>query len=284
MSTKTFIDASSIAKKVYELTIESGHNLRGDVLEAIKKSHGLERSEAAKRVLELQIQNAEIAPSFGVPLCQDTGTAWVYIEKGPDVCIEGDLENALNDAVARAYKDGGLRMSIVRDALVERTNTQNNTPIFFDVIPVDEPGLQVTVMLKGAGSDNASRLEMLTPDQGFEGVKELVMKVVEEKATMACPPLVIGIGVGATFDKVGGLSKKALLRKVGEPNPDARVAALEEEILKSVNGSGFGAGGLGGDITALAVHINTAATHIAALPVAVNLGCSAMRSAKARLV
>lgn len=284
MSTKTFIDASLIAKKVYELTIESGHNLRSDVLEAIKKSHGLERSEAAKRVLELQIQNAEIAPSFGVPLCQDTGTAWVYIEKGPDVCIEGDLENALNDAVARAYKDGGLRMSIVRDALVERTNTQNNTPIFFDVIPVDEPGLQVTVMLKGAGSDNASRLEMLTPDQGFEGVKELVMKVVEEKATMACPPLVIGVGVGATFDKVGGLSKKALLRKVGEPNPDARVAALEEEILKSVNGSGFGAGGLGGDITALAVHINTAATHIAALPVAVNLGCSAMRSAKARLV
>ena len=216
-----------------------------------------------------------------MPLCQDTGTVWVRVELGAEECVSGDLQAAIDAAVAEAYRDAHLRMSVVRDALLDRTNTGDNTPAFVDVALGVRPGTGATVhvMLKGGGSDNASRVEMLPPSAGFAGVKRVVLETVEAKATGACPPLVIGVGVGATFDKVGGLAKKALLREIGSAPSDPRLAALEAELLAAVNATGIGPGGLGGDTTALAVHVATAPCHIAALPVAVNLGCSAVRSA-----
>lgn len=224
-------------------------------------------------------ENARIAQAQCVPLCQDTGTVWVRVELGVSECLEGDLQAAVDEAVADAYRSAGLRMSLVADALVDRVNTGDNTPAFIELVQRPGSGATVHVMLKGGGSDNASRVEMLTPDAGFEGVERVVLETVRAKATGACPPLVVGVGVGSTFDKVGSLAKRALLRPVGESASDERVAAVERRILTEVNRTGIGPAGLGGDTTALAVHIVSAPCHIAALPVAVNLGCCAVRSA-----
>jgi tartrate/fumarate subfamily iron-sulfur-dependent hydro-lyase alpha chain len=231
-------------------------------------------------VLDQLVENARIASADGVPLCQDTGTVWVRVEVGAEECVCGDLQAAVDVAVAEAYRGSKLRMSLVRDALLDRTNTADNTPAFVEIALGARPGSGATVhvMLKGAGSDNASRIEMLAPGVGVAGVKRVVLEVVGAKAAGACPPLLIGVGVGATFDKVGGLAKKALLRQIGSPPSDPRIAELEAELLSAVNATGIGPAGLGGDFTALAVHVATAPCHIAALPVAVNLGCSAVRS------
>lgn len=217
-----------------------------------------------------------------MPLCQDTGTVWVRIEPGAEECVPGDVQVAVDRAVAEAYRDAGLRMSVVRDALFDRSNTEDNTPAFVEIALGVRPqatGATVHVMLKGGGSDNASRVVMLPPGAGIEGVRRVVLECVAEKATGACPPLLIGVGVGATFDKVGGLAKKALLREIGSTDSDPTAAAFEAELLAQVNSTGIGPAGLGGDVTALAVHVATAPCHIAALPVAVNMGCSAIRSA-----
>lgn len=226
------------------------------------------------------VENAEVAHSAGMPLCQDTGTVWVRVELGQDECVCGDLQAAVDAAVADAYGTARLRMSLVRDALFDRTNTADNTPAFLEVVLGARPGTgaAVHVMLKGGGSDNASRVEMLAPGAGVEGVKRVVLAAVSANATGACPPLLVGVGVGATFDKVGGLAKKALLREIGSPAASTEAGALEAELLAAINATGIGPGGLGGDTTALAVHLLTAPCHIAALPVAVNLGCSAIRS------
>ena len=272
------LDSAQIARAVGDSIREAAVRVRPDYLDALRLAAERERSPRGREVIAQLVENASIAEADGVPACQDTGTVWVLVELGEDECVCGDLAPAVDAAVAEAYRDAGLRMSMVRNALVDRTNTGDNTPAFLEIRFRPGRGARVQVMLKGGGSDNASRVAMLAPGEGLEAVERVVLEAVRAKATAACPPLVIGVGVGTTFDKVGGLSKYALLRSVGGRSADPRVAALESRILSAVNGTGIGPGGLGGDTTALAVHIETAPCHIASLPVAVNLGCCAMRS------
>lgn len=276
------LEAGRIAEVVRELVPKAACELRPDVLRALAAAAGAERSERGRAVLDQLIANAGIAADDRVPVCQDTGTVWVRVEIGAESTLRGDLQAAVDAAVAAAYRDAGLRMSVVRDALVDRTNTGDNTPAFVDVAWREGTGATVHVMLKGGGSDNASRVEMLTPDAGFEGVERVVLETVRAKATGACPPLIVGVGVGSTFDKVGALAKKALLREVGVRSAP-EIAEFEERLLAAVNATGIGPAGLGGDTTALAVHVATAPCHIAAMPVSVNLGCCAVRSASAEV-
>lgn len=273
------LHARQIAEAVRVAVPQAATVLRDDVAEALVAAAERERSPRGRAVLAQLIANAEVARTDAVPVCQDTGTVWVRVELGADECLAGDLQAEVDAAVEAAYKEAGLRMSVVRDALLDRANTGTNTPAFVEMGWRPGTGATVQVMLKGGGSDNASRVEMLTPDAGFDGVARVVLETVTAKATGACPPLVVGVGVGATFDKVGTLAKKALMRTVGSTVADERLAAFEAELLAAVNATGIGPGGLGGDTTALAVHVLTAPCHIAALPVAVNLGCCAVRSA-----
>ena len=274
------LSSASIADAVRAAIPRAAVTLRPDFHAALEEAVARERSPRGRAVLEQLLANAKIAAADSVPLCQDTGTVWVRVELGADECVCGDLKAAIDGAVADAYRDAKLRMSVVRDALVDRANTGDNTPAFVDIVCGARPGAGATVhvMLKGGGSDNASRVDMLPPGAGIEGVKRVVLEAVTAGATAACPPLLLGVGVGTTFDKVGALSKYALLRRIGNAAEDPRVAELEAELLAAVNDTGIGPAGLGGDTTALAVHIATAPCHIASLPVAVNLGCSAMRS------
>lgn len=273
------LTAAQIGEAVRELVPQAACTLRPDVAEALSSAAQRERSSRGRAVLEQLVANACIADFERVPVCQDTGSVWVRVELGSEETLTGNVLTEVNAAVAAAYRDAGLRMSMVRDGLLDRTNTGDNTPAFVDLLWRPGTGATVHVMLKGGGSDNASRVEMLTPDAGFEGVKRVVLETVEAKATGACPPLLVGVGVGGTFDKVAGLAKRALLREIGTVPKDDRVQALEAELLEAVNATGIGPGGLGGDTTALAVHLVTAPCHIAALPVAVNMGCCAVRSA-----
>ncbi len=271
--------AQRIAEAVRAAIPQAATTLRPDVVEALRRALHTERSERGRTVLRQLIDNARVASTDHVPICQDTGTVWVRIELGEGEDLSGDVQAAVDSAVAAAYRDARLRMSVVRDALVDRTNTHDNTPAFIEVAWRSGTGTAVHVMLKGGGSDNASRIEMLAPDEGTEGIARVVIETVTAKATGACPPLLIGVGVGATFDKVGALAKKALLRPVGDAHPHPEVAEIEQRLLEAVNATGIGPAGLGGDTTALAVHVVTAPCHIAALPVAVNMGCCAVRSA-----
>ena len=274
------LSSASIAEAVRAAIPQAADSLRPDFLAALEASLQSERSVRGRAVLAQLVENARIAQADCVPLCQDTGTVWVRIELGEQECVCGDLQAAIDIAVAEAYRDAKLRMSVVRDALLDRTNTGDNTPAFVEIALGARPGTGATVhvMLKGGGSDNASRIEMLAPGAGLAGVKRVVLETVEAKATGACPPLLVGVGVGATFDKVGGLAKKALLRPIGTAPSNPRLAEFEAELLSAINELGIGPAGLGGDTTALAVHIVTAPCHIAALPVAVNMGCSAVRT------
>jgi fumarate hydratase subunit alpha len=275
------LSASQIAEAVRAAIPRVADALRPDAHAALKTAAAQERSERGRAVLEQLLENAAIAERDCVPLCQDTGTVWVRIELGAQECLCGDLQSEIDAAVALAYRDAKLRMSVVRDALFDRTNTGTNTPAFVEVAHAARPGTGATVhlMLKGGGSDNASRVEMLPPGAGIEGVRRVVLEAVEAGATGACPPLLVGVGVGSTFDKVAGLAKRALLRPIGEEPIGPSVAALQADLLSAINATGIGPAGLGGDTTALAVHVITAPCHIASLPVAVNLGCSAVRSA-----
>jgi fumarate hydratase subunit alpha len=273
------LDARQVADAVRAAVAEAAVTLRPDVLAAIRAAAETETSERGRRVLSQLVENAETAAADRVPLCQDTGTVWVRVTVGSDECLTGDLHGEVDRAVAEAYRAGGLRMSTVRDALLDRSNAGDNSPAFIQVSQRPGTGATVEVMLKGGGSDNASVLAMLDPSAGWTRVRDLVLETVRLKATGACPPLVIGVGVGATFDRVGALAKSALLRQVGSAPADARLVPLERELLDAVNATGIGPAGLGGATTALAVHIATAPCHIAALPVAVNMGCNAVRSA-----
>lgn len=249
-----------------------------DILEALIAARDRETHERAKIVLDQLVLNAQIANEDHVPICQDTGTVWCCLEVGPDIGLNANVFSKVDQSVAAGFINSKLRKSVVHDALFDRTNTGDNTPAFCELRLVDEPGVaRLHIMLKGGGSDNASRVAMLTPSAGKQGVIDTVLACVEEKAANACPPLVIGVGVGTTFDKVAGLAKLALMRPLNVPAPDPEVAAFEQELLEAVNATGIGAGGLGGDTTALGVRVKTAPCHIAALPVAVNMGCSAMR-------
>ena len=252
-------------------------DLPADVVLALKKAQNHETHFRAQVVLDHLIKNTSIAKHDQVPICQDTGSVWLCLEIGPDVLVSGDVFSQVDSAVARAYAQAGLRTSLVYDSLCDRTNTGNNTPAFCEVYMSEKPGARLHIMLKGGGSDNASRLVMLPPASGKQGIIDELLRCVEEKAANACAPVIIGLGIGATFDKVAGLAKRALMRTIDEKNPNPRLADFEEELCELVNASGVGPGGLGGNTTALAVKVNTAPSHIAAFPLAINMGCSAMR-------
>jgi tartrate/fumarate subfamily iron-sulfur-dependent hydro-lyase alpha chain len=260
-------------------------DLREDVLRAIKQAAAAETNERGRVVLEQLLANARIAADERVPICQDTGSVWVLLEVGEqdyagnDIAIPSSIFGLIDTVVANAYERAQLRRSLVQDALIDRSNTGDNTPAFCELyLNPHKRGATLHVMLKGGGSDNASKLVMLPPGAGREGVEQVVVETVREKGVNACPPLFIGVGIGATFDKVGGLAKRALLRTVGQANPDPQIAALEQSLLARINALGIGPGGFGGDITALGVSVLTAPCHIAALPVAVNIGCNSVRS------
>lgn len=279
------LDAETVGEAVYDAIRQCAVTLQPDFRKAVEAA----REEAAPEsreagVLDRILENARIGATDGVPICQDTGSVWVCLEVGESLAVPGNIFSRVNDAVARAYTDGRLRMSLVRDALFDRANTGDNTPAFCELKLVPGDSATLHVLLKGGGSDNASRVVMLPPGAGADSVRRVVLDCVREKAANACPPLVIGLGVGATFDKVAGLAKHALLREVGSSAASAEAAAFEEELLAEVNALGIGPAALGGAPTALAVHLETAPCHIAALPVAVNMGCCAMRSASVQLV
>lgn len=275
---ETFITKSQVADAVYAAIPQLACVLPADIVAGLEAARTVEDNPRGCAVLDQLLKNARIAQEDCVPICQDTGTVWASLEIGPDVCVRGDVLSGVDEAVGRAYTEALLRKSVVRDAVLDRTNTADNTPAFCDIHPVDEPGVaRLHLMLKGGGSDNASRVVMLVPGAGKQGIVDELVRCVREKAANACPPLVIGIGIGATFDKVAGLAKRSLMRPVDQPAADPHVRKLEEELLAAVNATGVGPGGLGGRTTALAVRVTTAPCHIAALPLAINMGCSAMR-------
>lgn len=272
------ITAHEVADAVYAAIPRLACVLPPDVLAGLKAAREAEGDPRGRIVLDQLVENARIAERDRVPLCQDTGTVWASLEIGPDVLVAGDVLAGVDDAVARAYDEALLRKSVVGNAIFDRTNSGDNTPAFTDIHPVSEPGVaRLHIMLKGGGSDNASRVVMLVPGAGRAGIVDALVDCVREKAANACPPLVIGIGIGATFDKVAGLAKRALMRPIDADAPDEETRALEGELLAAVNATGIGAGALGGSHTALAVRVETAPCHIAALPLAINMGCSAMR-------
>jgi len=301
------VDAGKLAALVEEHLPLLACTLRPDYRAALEAALLSETSERGRAVLEQLITNARIAESEALPLCQDTGYVWVCLEVSGAVYVAADVFSGVDAAVARASEAGGLRKSLVRDALVDRTNTGTNTPAICTVaqrvvqrdgvgVPLFEtksgtptPSLCTThsatlhVMLKGGGSDNASAQTMLPPSTGIEGVLDFVVQAVAQKGVNACPPLVLGVGVGGSFDSVAGLAKHALLRPVGSVHPNAEIASLESELLTRINALGIGPGGLGGSTTALAVHLESAPSHIASLPVAVSIGCTALRSVSLNL-
>lgn len=278
------LDCRKITRAVSNLFQEACVYLPEDVLSAIKRARATEGSPVAKDVLDMILENAEIAAEEKMPLCQDTGTAVVFLELGQKVHITGgDLYSAINEGVRQGYEEGYLRKSIVRQPFSVRVNTRDNTPaiIYTDIVPGDK--LKITVIPKGAGAENMTRLAMLPPASGRQGIIDFVVKAVDEAGSNACPPLIVGVGIGGTAEQTLILAKKALLREVGKPNPDAEVAELEQEILQRINNLGIGPMGYGGRMTALAVHIEVFPAHIASLPVAVNLQCHSARHKEAVL-
>ena len=271
------ITKEQVAALVREQLPRLAFELPDDVLAGLQQALERETSERAAQALRLLVENARIAREDRVAICQDTGSVWACLEVGPDVAVRGNVLDDVNEAVAEAYTQNHLRKSLVRDALFDRANTGDNTPAFAEIHASARPGARLHLMCKGGGSDNASRVVMLPPSAGRAGIVREVLACVREKAANACPPLVIGVGVGATFDKVAGLAKMALMRPIGSPASDHQASAFEGELLDAVNATGIGAAALGGATTALAVHVNTAPCHIAALPLAINMGCSAMR-------
>ena len=278
------IDCRLITETVSSLFKEACFNLPPDVLSALEHARENEISPAARGVLETIIENATIASTDGIPLCQDTGVAVVFLEIGQEVHVTGgDLYSAVQDGVRRAYGEGYLRKSLVEKPFSSRINTGDNTPaiIHTDIVPGDK--LAITAMPKGGGAENMSRLAMLLPADGRSGVIDFVVRTVDESGGNPCPPLIIGVGIGGTAEYSLVLAKKALLRTIGDPNPDFENAELEKEIFEKVNSLGIGPMGFGGLTTALAVHVETHPAHIASLPVAVNLQCHSARQKKAVL-
>lgn len=271
------ISASEIEEAARKLVHATFSNL--SVLEErYKLALRLEESELGREALSILLENARIAGERGVPVCQDTGVAVFYVRLGQEVVVEGGgLVEAINRGVARAYSEAYLRKSIVSDPLYDRRNTGDNTPAIIHVEPIPGSELRMGFMPKGAGAENMSRVEMLKPADGLEGLKRFVLEVVERAGANACPPLVIGVGVGGTLDTVGWLAKKALFREWGRRHPDERYARLEEELLEEVNALGIGPQGFGGRLTALDVRIEHAPCHMASLPAAVNLNCHVHR-------
>jgi len=270
------VSAGEVTAVVARLCREANTVLSADLLKAIEDALAWEDTPQGRDVLKKLLANAAMARAENIPACQDTGVAVVFIEIGQNVYIDGDLEAAVQQGVRRGYTEGYLRKSMVGHPLV-RTNTGDNTPAVIHVSVVPGDRLRITVAPKGAGSENMSGLRMLKPADGVEGVKRFVLEVVEKAGPNACPPLVVGVGIGGTMEKAALLAKEALLRPLGSRSTDPLAAALEEELLAEINRSGIGPLGLGGRVTALAVHVAVYPCHIASLPVAVNLNCHCAR-------
>ena len=278
------IDARQVTETVSRLLQEGCYHLSDDVISALRGAGEREESPAARTVLAKLLENAEIAAHDEIPLCQDTGMAVVFLELGQDVHIAGgDLCEAVQEGTRLAYAEGYLRKSVVDRPFSARINTKDNTPAVIHTTIVPGAKLKITALSKGFGSENMSRLAMMPPSKGRDGVIDFIVKCVDEAGANPCPPVIVGVGIGGTAEKCMLLAKQALLRRVGDPQPDAEIAELEREILKRVNDLGIGAMGYGGRITALAVHCEVFPTHIASLPVAVNLQCHSVRHREAIL-
>lgn len=273
------IQTSTITECIKQMCIEANHYLTEDMKEAIDQAVQKEVAPLGKQILCQLQENLEIAASDMIPICQDTGMAIIFMEIGQDVHFEGQiLEDAINEGVRLGYTEGYLRKSVVRDPLI-RENTEDNTPavIYYEIIPGDK--VKITVAPKGFGSENMSRIFMLKPSDGIEGVKEVILTAIKDAGPNACPPMVVGVGIGGTFEKCALMAKKALTRAVNESSNLPYIKEMEENLLEEINRTGIGPGGLGGSTTALAVNINTYPTHIAGLPVAVNICCHVNRHA-----
>ena len=273
------IRVEEITKNIKEMCIEANHFLSPDMAEAMKCAEKNEEAPLGKQILEQLQENLKIAGEDMIPICQDTGMAVVFLEIGQDVHLEGGaLEDAVNEGVRQGYVEGYLRKSVVGDPLI-RENTKDNTPAVLHTRIVDGDQVKIKVVPKGFGSENMSRVFMLKPAEGIEGVKDAVLTAVKDAGPNACPPMVVGVGIGGTFEKCALMAKEALTREVGSHSEIEYVKELEEELLTKINSLGIGPGGLGGTTTALAVNINTYPTHIAGLPVAVNICCHVNRHA-----
>lgn len=271
------IRVEEITKNIKEMCIEANHFLSPDMAEAMKCAEKNEEAPLGKQILEQLQENLKIAGEDMIPICQDTGMAVVFLEIGQDVRLEGGaLEDAVNEGVRQGYVEGYLRKSVVGDPLI-RENTKDNTPAVLHTRIVDGDQVKIKVAPKGFGSENMSRVFMLKPAEGIEGVKDAVLTAVKDAGPNACPPMVVGVGIGGTFEKCALMAKEALTREVGSHSEIEYVKELEEELLTKINSLGIGPGGLGGTTTALAVNINTYPTHIAGLPVAVNICCHVNR-------
>ncbi|TKJ40738.1 fumarate hydratase [candidate division LCP-89 bacterium B3_LCP] len=270
------IHADKITEVVADLCMNANYHLGDDIYQALQDFRAKEESPVAIELLEQCIKNAQIAHEDEVPICQDTGFAVFFVEMGDQVTIDGNLTEAISKGVAKGYTDGYLRKSIVEDPL-RRKNTGDNTPpiIWTDMIPGD--GFKITIAPKGGGSENMSEVKMLKPSDGEEGVKDFVVDRIKRSGANPCPPVIVGVGIGGTYDKCAWLSKKALLREIGSKHPDPYYAAMEDELLERINKLGIGPQGLGGRTTALAVFIEAHPCHIASLPAAVNVQCHAAR-------
>lgn len=273
------INVSEVTDNIREMCIEANHYLTPDMDEALKNAADVEKSNLGRQILNQLQDNLRIAKEDMIPICQDTGMAVVFMEIGQDVHFEGgSLEEAIHEGVRRGYVDGFLRKSVVKDPLI-RENTRDNTPAIIHYSIVSGEQVKITVAPKGFGSENMSRVFMLKPADGIEGVKNAILTAVKDAGPNACPPMVVGVGIGGTFEKCALMAKQALTRPVNEGSPIPYVREMEEELLARINKTGIGPGGLGGTTTALAVNINTYATHIAGLPVAVNICCHVNRHA-----
>lgn len=272
------ISVETITDAVRNLCMNVSYDLPADVEQALEQGLAKEESTFGKYCLEQIITNCHLARENQQAMCQDTGIAVIYVEMGQDVHIEGgSLYEAIHEGVRRGYADGYLRKSVVEEPLFDRTNTQDNTPAVIHADIVEGDTLKITVVPKGAGSENMGGLKMLKPADGLEGAKKFILDTVRNAGGNPCPPIIVGVGVGGTMERAAELSKKALTREIGSKNEDPRYAALEAELLEAINKMGIGPQGLGGRVTALAVHVEQYPTHIAMLPVAVNINCHAAR-------
>ena len=271
------VNTRLLTENIKEMCIQANHYLAPDMEKAMRSAYEKESKPLAKQILGQLLENLDIAGEDMIPICQDTGMAVVFLKVGQDVHFEGgSVEDAVNEGVRQGYEEGYLRKSVVGDPLL-RVNTKDNTPavIHYEIVPGDQ--VEITLAPKGFGSENMSRIWMLKPADGAEGVKEAIINSVKEAGPNACPPVVVGVGIGGTFEKAAILAKKALTREIGTHSPLPHIREMEEELLAKINEIGLGPAGLGGDTTALAVNINTYATHIAGLPVAVNMCCHVNR-------
>lgn len=271
------VQTEIITETIKKMCVEANYSLSSDMVKAMRKAEEKEESVLGKQILAQLQDNLEIAASDMIPICQDTGMAVVFLEVGQDVHFEGgSFEDAVNEGVRRGYTEGFLRKSVVGDPIL-RENTKDNTPAVIHTRIVEGDRVKITVAPKGFGSENMSRVFMLKPAEGLEGVKNAILTAVKDAGPNACPPLVVGVGIGGTFEKCALMAKKALTREVGKHSDIPYVRKLEEEMLEKINCLGIGPGGLGGTVTALAVNVNTYPTHIAGLPVAVNICCHVNR-------